>query len=116
VKGRAVHEGGWFRDSLAISQTPEELQALLDRCAAARTEEARDGKVHRQAGEPRELFWIDGASHVDLYDKDEYVSPAVDTPPAPHGSERSQRRDSERNTAFIVMRSLLLPVRSAMLG
>jgi hypothetical protein len=29
------------------------------------------------AGEPKELFRIDGASHVDLYDKDEYVSPAV---------------------------------------
>jgi fermentation-respiration switch protein FrsA (DUF1100 family) len=22
---------------------------------------------------PKELFWIDGATHVDLYDKDEYV-------------------------------------------
>jgi fermentation-respiration switch protein FrsA (DUF1100 family) len=29
------------------------------------------------AREPKELFWIDGASHVDLYDKDEYVTPAV---------------------------------------
>jgi uncharacterized protein len=31
-----------------------------------------------KAREPKELFWIDGASHVDLYDKDEYVTPAVD--------------------------------------
>ncbi|GHB86016.1 hypothetical protein GCM10010306_096030 [Streptomyces umbrinus] len=30
-----------------------------------------------RAGEPMELFWIDGASHFDLYDKDEYVSPAL---------------------------------------
>ena len=30
-----------------------------------------------RAKEPKELFWIEGASHVDLYDKDEYVTPAV---------------------------------------
>jgi fermentation-respiration switch protein FrsA (DUF1100 family) len=30
-----------------------------------------------RAAEPKELFWIEGASHVDLYDKDEYVSPAI---------------------------------------
>ena len=29
------------------------------------------------AGEPKELFWIDGATHVALYDKDEYVTPAI---------------------------------------
>ncbi|MDQ3809213.1 MAG: alpha/beta hydrolase [Chloroflexota bacterium] len=29
------------------------------------------------AREPKELFWIEGASHVDLYDKDEYVTPAI---------------------------------------
>ena len=27
---------------------------------------------------PKELHWIDGASHVDLYDKDDYVTPAVE--------------------------------------
>jgi fermentation-respiration switch protein FrsA (DUF1100 family) len=26
---------------------------------------------------PKELVWIDGASHNDLYDKDRYVTPAV---------------------------------------
>ncbi|MGW4350032.1 alpha/beta hydrolase [Streptomyces sp. NPDC004690] len=30
-----------------------------------------------QADEPKELFVIDGATHVDLYDKDEYVTPAL---------------------------------------
>jgi fermentation-respiration switch protein FrsA (DUF1100 family) len=30
------------------------------------------------AKEPKELIWVEGASHVDLYDKDEYVSPAVE--------------------------------------
>ena len=29
------------------------------------------------AQEPKELFWIDGATHVALYDKDEYVTPAI---------------------------------------
>jgi len=29
------------------------------------------------AREPKEVFWIDGASHVDLYDKDEFVTPAI---------------------------------------
>jgi hypothetical protein len=26
---------------------------------------------------PKELHWIDGASHVDLYDKEQYVAPAI---------------------------------------
>ncbi|WP_328396865.1 alpha/beta hydrolase [Nocardia sp. NBC_00416] len=30
-----------------------------------------------RAAEPEELVVIDGATHVDLYDKDEYVTPAV---------------------------------------
>lgn len=30
-----------------------------------------------KANEPKELFWIDGASHIDLYDKEEYVPTAV---------------------------------------
>src|SRR5215510_9919568 len=30
-----------------------------------------------RAREPKELFWIDGASHVDLYDKNEYVPSVV---------------------------------------
>ncbi|MFJ2676231.1 MULTISPECIES: alpha/beta hydrolase [unclassified Streptomyces] len=31
-----------------------------------------------KAREPKELFWVDGADHVDLYDRDEYVTPAVE--------------------------------------
>ncbi|MFC9330157.1 alpha/beta hydrolase [Kitasatospora sp. NPDC057015] len=34
--------------------------------------------VHQRATGPRELHWIQGASHVDLYDRKEYVEPAVD--------------------------------------
>ncbi|WP_218032378.1 alpha/beta hydrolase [Paenibacillus glycanilyticus] len=30
-----------------------------------------------KAKEPKELFWLDGATHVDTYDKDEYVTTAV---------------------------------------
>lgn len=36
--------------------------------------------VHRRlpkATAPKELYWIDGATHNDLYDKHEYVTPAV---------------------------------------
>ncbi|MEV0064553.1 alpha/beta hydrolase [Nocardia sp. NPDC050718] len=31
-----------------------------------------------KAQEPKKLFWIDGATHIDLYDKDEYVPTVVD--------------------------------------
>jgi fermentation-respiration switch protein FrsA (DUF1100 family) len=34
-------------------------------------------EAFENAGDPKELVWIDGASHVDLYDKPEYVTPAV---------------------------------------
>ena len=27
---------------------------------------------------PKEFLWVDGASHVDLYDRDPYVATAVD--------------------------------------
>ncbi|MFG2949875.1 alpha/beta hydrolase [Streptomyces adustus] len=30
-----------------------------------------------KANEPKELFWIDGATHIDLYDKEEYVPTVV---------------------------------------
>jgi fermentation-respiration switch protein FrsA (DUF1100 family) len=31
-----------------------------------------------KAKEPRELFLIDGATHIDLYDRDKYVTSAVE--------------------------------------
>lgn len=30
-----------------------------------------------RAGEPKEFLWIEGASHVDLYDRERYVTPAI---------------------------------------
>lgn len=35
-------------------------------------------EVFEKAVGPKELHWIDGASHVDLYDQPEYVNPAVE--------------------------------------
>ncbi|WP_042395523.1 alpha/beta hydrolase [Streptacidiphilus carbonis] len=35
-------------------------------------------EVHHLATGPKELHWIEGASHVDLYDRKEYIDPAVD--------------------------------------
>ncbi|MEU3854877.1 alpha/beta hydrolase [Streptomyces sp. NPDC029554] len=34
-------------------------------------------EAFQKAVGPKECHWIDGASHVDLYDKDQYVTPAV---------------------------------------
>jgi fermentation-respiration switch protein FrsA (DUF1100 family) len=34
--------------------------------------------AYNLAKDPRELFIIDGASHMDLYDKEQYVPAAVD--------------------------------------
>ncbi|MFI5982484.1 alpha/beta hydrolase [Streptomyces sp. NPDC051555] len=34
-------------------------------------------EAFQNARSPKELHWIDGASHVDLYDKELYVGPAV---------------------------------------
>lgn len=35
-------------------------------------------EVFGRVSGPKELVWVDGASHVDLYDRDEYVTPVVD--------------------------------------
>lgn len=37
----------------------------------------RTGRAICKAREPKELFLIEGATHIDLYDKPEYVGPAV---------------------------------------
>jgi fermentation-respiration switch protein FrsA (DUF1100 family) len=34
-------------------------------------------EAFQKATGPKELNWIDGASHVDLYDREQYVGPAV---------------------------------------
>ncbi|PTB65740.1 alpha/beta-hydrolase [Trichoderma citrinoviride] len=34
-------------------------------------------EAYQRAKEPKELFWVEGATHVGLYDKHEYVTPAV---------------------------------------
>ncbi len=34
-------------------------------------------EAYQKASAPKELYWIEGATHNALYDKDEYVSPAV---------------------------------------
>jgi fermentation-respiration switch protein FrsA (DUF1100 family) len=34
-------------------------------------------EAFQKARGPKELVWIDGASHVDLYDRDQYVKPAL---------------------------------------
>ncbi|MFF3606701.1 alpha/beta hydrolase [Streptomyces sp. NPDC002463] len=35
-------------------------------------------EAHQRATGPKEIHWIKGASHVDLYDKKQYIDPAVD--------------------------------------
>ncbi|MFE7330338.1 alpha/beta hydrolase [Streptomyces sp. NPDC057565] len=35
-------------------------------------------EAHQRATGPKEIHWIKGASHVDLYDKKEYIDPAID--------------------------------------
>ncbi|MGW3154183.1 alpha/beta hydrolase [Streptomyces sp. NPDC001089] len=35
-------------------------------------------EAFQRATGPKELYWIDGASHVDLYDRKQYVDPAVE--------------------------------------
>lgn len=35
-------------------------------------------EAHRRATGPAEVYWMEGASHVDLYDKQEYIGPAVE--------------------------------------
>jgi fermentation-respiration switch protein FrsA (DUF1100 family) len=35
-------------------------------------------EAFQKATGPKEVHWIDGASHVDLYDKEQHVAPAVD--------------------------------------
>jgi hypothetical protein len=35
-------------------------------------------EVYERAGDPKEILWLDTTNHIDLYDVDEFVSPAVE--------------------------------------
>ena len=35
-------------------------------------------QVYDEAGEPKEIMWVDTANHIDLYDNDKYVGSAID--------------------------------------
>ena len=34
-------------------------------------------QVYEQAGEPKEILWLDTTNHIDLYDNEKYVVPAI---------------------------------------
>jgi fermentation-respiration switch protein FrsA (DUF1100 family) len=35
-------------------------------------------ETFQKAVDPKEIFWLDGASHLDLYGKQQYLDPAID--------------------------------------
>ncbi|WP_445500311.1 hypothetical protein [Microvirga sp. G4-2] len=45
--------------------------------AATEADTARFSVDAIEKARKKELYWIEGASHVDLYGKDEYVTPAA---------------------------------------
>jgi len=34
-------------------------------------------QVYERAGEPKEILWLDTTNHIDLYDNEKYVNPAI---------------------------------------
>ena len=34
-------------------------------------------EAYELAGEPKEIFWLDTSNHIDLYDNEKYVYPAI---------------------------------------
>lgn len=62
-----------FADIDKIAPRPLLMIAGTEASTLPHSEDAID-----QAGENAELVMLEGATHVDLYDKDEYVSPAVE--------------------------------------
>jgi fermentation-respiration switch protein FrsA (DUF1100 family) len=34
-------------------------------------------QVYEQAGDPKEILWLDTSNHIHLYDNEKYVGPAV---------------------------------------
>ena len=67
----AASDGFAFIDMIA----PRPLLMIVGTKAATKwiAEEA-----FPRAGEPKALFWVEGASHVDLYDREPYVTAAVE--------------------------------------
>jgi fermentation-respiration switch protein FrsA (DUF1100 family) len=55
---------------------PRPLLVVLGRRAATAANTMRS---FENAKEPKALFWVDGASHVDLYDKEQFVPTVVST-------------------------------------
>lgn len=49
----------------------------MTRYTSERPCSGRSVEAFQNARGPKELHWIDGASHVDLYDKEQYVGAAV---------------------------------------
>ncbi len=66
----AVVDGFHFIDTIA----PRPLLMIVGTAALSKWMGEDAIKLAR---EPKELFWINGATHVDLYDKPQYVTPAV---------------------------------------
>jgi fermentation-respiration switch protein FrsA (DUF1100 family) len=64
------------RSAVYRAASPEERQAA-HRVLADAIDPDVDPRSPRLHG-PKELLWIDGASHVDLYDTPEYVNPAAE--------------------------------------
>jgi fermentation-respiration switch protein FrsA (DUF1100 family) len=55
--------------------SPHPLLLVVGSKSSSRSE---NEAAYAAAQEPKELFLIEGASHVDLYDQDRYVTPVVD--------------------------------------
>lgn len=55
--------------------SPHPILFIVGSKSASRTENEQS---YAAAQEPKELFLVDGASHIDLYDRNHYVKPVAD--------------------------------------
>jgi hypothetical protein len=65
------------RDAFALMPLIEQRPLLMIAGTRAVTSWMSVEAFQRATG-PKELAWIDGASHVDLYDQEKHVGPAVE--------------------------------------